>query len=53
MTLSKRLGAWLERMPENREVLLLAFIVGLGCGLAATLLLKAIHLVQWVLVGWF
>jgi CIC family chloride channel protein len=53
MTLSKRLGAWLERMPENREVLLLAFIVGLGSGLAATLLLKAIHLVQWVLVGWF
>ena len=40
-------------MPENREVLLLAFIVGLGCGLAATLLLEAIHLVQWVLVGWF
>ena len=53
MTLSKRLGDWLRRMPENREVLLLAFIVGLGCGLAATLLLEAIHLVQWVLVGWF
>lgn len=53
MTLSKRLGEWLRRMPENREVLLLAFIVGLGCGLAATLLLEAIHLVQWVLVGWF
>ena len=40
-------------MPETREVLLLAFIVGLGSGLAATLLVKAIHLVQWVLVGWF
>ncbi|MBQ3383389.1 MAG: chloride channel protein [Bacteroidales bacterium] len=53
MTLSKRLGDWLRKMPENREVLLLAFIVGLGCGLAATLLLEAIHLVQWVLVGWF
>ena len=40
-------------MPETREILLLAFIVGLGSGLAATLLVKAIHLVQWVLVGWF
>ncbi|MBR5073628.1 MAG: chloride channel protein [Bacteroidales bacterium] len=49
----KRIKLWLERMPETREVLLLAFIVGLGSGLAATLLVKAIHLVQWVLVGWF
>ena len=40
-------------MPETREILLLAFIVGLGSGLAATLLVKAIRLVQWVLVGWF
>lgn len=40
-------------MPETREVLLLAFIVGLGSGLAAVLMLRAIHLVQWVLVGWF
>ena len=40
-------------MPETREVLLLAFIVGLGSGLAAVLMLRAIHFVQWVLVGWF
>ena len=51
--ISHSVRVWLERMPETREVLLLAFIVGLGCGLAATLLLEAIHLVQWVLVGWF
>ncbi len=40
-------------MPENREILLLAFLVGLGSGFAAFLLLKSIHFVQWVLVGWF
>ncbi|MBE6245745.1 MAG: chloride channel protein [Bacteroidales bacterium] len=51
--ISHSVRVWLERMPETRVVLLLAFIVGLGCGLAATLLLEAIHLVQWVLVGWF
>lgn len=51
--ISHSLRVWLERMPENREVLLLAFIVGLGSGLAAVLLVEAIHLVQWILVGWF
>ena len=40
-------------MPETREVLLLAIVVGLGSGLAAVLMIRAIHLVQWVLVGWF
>ncbi|MBR6466286.1 MAG: chloride channel protein [Bacteroidales bacterium] len=51
--ISHSIRVWLERMPETREVLLLAFIVGLGSGLAAVLMLRAIHLVQWVLVGWF
>jgi len=51
--ISHSIRVWLERMPENREILLLAFIVGLGSGLAAVLLVESIHFVQWVLVGWF
>ncbi len=51
--ISHSLRVWLERMPENREVLILAFIVGLGSGFAAVLLMKSIHFVQSVLVGWF
>ena len=44
---------WLSKMPEQRAILLLAFVVGLCCGLAATLLNLSIHFFQWVLVGWF
>lgn len=51
--ISHSLRVWLERMPETRKVLLLAFVVGLGSGLAATLLVEAIHFFQWILVGWF
>ncbi len=43
----------LDKMPEQRRILLLAIVVGLGCGAAATILLKAIHFVQWILIGWF
>lgn len=44
---------WLNKMPEQREILLLAFVVGLGSGLAAALLTRAIQFFQWILVGWF
>lgn len=40
-------------MPESRELLLLAFAVGLGSGLAAVILKQLIALVQRCLVGWF
>lgn len=40
-------------MPEQREILLLAFVVGLGSGLAAALLTKAIKFFEWILVSWF
>lgn len=40
-------------MPEQRELLLLAFVVGLSSGLAAALLTQAIKFFQWILVGWF
>ena len=53
--LSRLIGIkkWLSKMPEQRAILLLAFVVGLCCGLAATLLNLSIHFFQWVLVGWF
>ncbi len=52
-TISHFIKTRLQRMPENREILLLAFLVGLGSGLAAFLLLQSIHFVQRMLVGWF
>ncbi len=48
-----RLKKWFSKMPEQRAILMLAFVTGLCCGLAATLLNLSIHFVQWVLVGWF
>jgi CIC family chloride channel protein len=51
--ISSRIILWLNRMPEQREILLLAFVVGLGSGLAAVILKELIKLVQHLLVGWF
>ncbi len=53
MTWTNRIVHWLNKMPEQREILLLAFVVGLGSGLAAALLTRAIQFFQWILVGWF
>ena len=44
---------WLKSMPEQRMLLILAVVTGLGCGLAAVLLKYAIHGVQTFLTGWF
>jgi CIC family chloride channel protein len=47
------LAAWLKRMPEQRMMFILAMCTGLGCGLAAVTLKRAIHGVQTLLSGWF
>ena len=44
---------WLKRLPQRQLIIILAFVVGLLGGLAAVLLKHAIHLVQWMLTGWF
>ncbi|MCL2097753.1 MAG: chloride channel protein [Bacteroidales bacterium] len=44
---------WLKRLPYRQLIVVLAFATGLLSGLAAVLLKHAVHLVQWVLTGWF
>ena len=46
-------SVWLKRMPEQRMLLILAVLTGLGCGLATVILKHAIHGVQSLLTGWF
>lgn len=48
-----RIRRYAGKIPEDRLLLILAIIVGLGSGLAAVLLKKLIHLFQWILTGWF
>ena len=40
-------------MKEDRLLLILAFVVGLGSGFAAVFLKNLIHFFQWILTGWF
>ena len=44
-----KLRQYAGRVPEDRLLLLLAIVVGLGCGLAAVLLKQLIHLFQWIM----
>ena len=48
-----KLRQYAGRIPEDRLLLLLAIVVGLGCGLTAVLLKQLIHLFQWIMTGWF
>lgn len=41
---------YVKGLPENQLLLILAFVVGLGCGLASVLLKSLIHAVQWLLI---
>lgn len=43
----------LANIPEQRLLLMLALFVGLLSGIAAVILKQLVHLVQWVLTGWF
>ncbi len=43
----------LGNMPEDRMLIILALVVGLGSGIAAVVLKQLVHLVEWILTGWF
>ncbi len=43
---------WLKAQPEQTLLMILALIVGCGCGIAAVILKKLIHLVGDLLTGW-
>ena len=45
--------AWLKRQPEQRLMVILAIVVGLGSGAAAVVLKKLIELIGGCLTGWF
>ena len=45
--------AWLKRQPEQRLMIILAIVVGLGSGAAAVILKKLIELIGGLLTGWF
>lgn len=48
-----KISDYLLHLPESKMLLVLAFIVGLLSGLAAIILKKLIHLIAWILRGWF
>ena len=45
--------AWLKHQPEQRLMIILAIVVGLGSGAAAVVLKKLIELIGGCLTGWF
>lgn len=47
------LKGYANRIKEDRLLLILAFVVGLGSGFAAVFLKNLIHFFQWILTGWF
>ncbi len=49
----KLIKGYASRLPEERLLLILSLVVGLGSGLAAVLLKQMIHFFQWILTGWF
>lgn len=40
-------------IPESRLLIILSLVVGLGSGVAAVVLKKMVHFVEWILTGWF
>lgn len=48
-----KIKKYLQGMPESRMLIVLALVVGFGSGTAAVLLKQMVHLVEWILTGWF
>lgn len=44
---------WLKSQPEDRILMILGFVVGLGSGLAAVILKQLVELIGHLLTGWF
>lgn len=44
---------WLKSQPEDRMLMILGFVVGLGSGLAAVILKQLVELIGHLLTGWF
>ena len=48
-----KIKSYTAGMPENRMLIILSLVVGLGSGIAAVLLKQMVHFVEWILTGWF
>ena len=48
-----KIKGYVGTMPENRMLIVLSLVVGLGSGIAAVLLKQMIHFAEWILTGWF
>lgn len=48
-----KIKKYLQGMPESRMLIVLSLVVGFGSGTAAVLLKQMVHLVEWILTGWF
>ncbi len=48
-----KLKSYAARLGEEKLLLVLALVVGLGSGVAAVTLKNLIHFFQWILTGWF
>lgn len=48
-----KLKSYAAKIHEDKLLLILALVVGLGSGFAAVILKQLIHFFQWILIGWF
>lgn len=52
-SLLNRIKLYTAGMPENRMLIILSLVVGLGSGIAAVVLKQMVHFFEWILTGWF
>lgn len=52
-SLLNRIKSYTAGMPENRMLIILSLVVGLGSGIAAVVLKQMVHFFEWILTGWF
>lgn len=52
-SLLNRIKSYTSGMPENRMLIILSLVVGLGSGIAAVVLKQMVHFFEWILTGWF
>ena len=51
--LLNKIKSYTAGMPENRMLIILSLVVGLGSGIAAVVLKQMVHFFEWILTGWF
>ena len=52
-SLLNRIKSYTAGLPENRMLIILSLVVGLGSGIAAVVWKQMVHFCEWILTGWF